>query len=129
MNTDDLLDALSDLQHDLGKYIAMPVTMLPADASSADLREALRAALHETRRGPAGIQSAREVWEAFRAEVGDALAHAPAWDGLHVAVDRALAWAPYLDGNAPLDRGAVTEDLRGVSVCIRALIAAIQEAQ
>ncbi len=128
MNTDDLLDALSDLQHDLGKYIAMPVTMLPADASDADLREALRAALRETRRSPTGIRSARGLWEAFLAEVGDALAQTPGWRRLHVTVDAALAWETHLSGNAPLDRGAVTDDLRAVSEQLRDLMAHLQEA-
>ncbi len=128
MNTDDLLDALSDLQHDLGKYIAMPVTMLPASASDADLREALRSALLETRRSPAGIRSARSLWDAFLAEVGDALTETPGWRPLNAAVDRALAWEARLAGNAPLDRGAVTDDLRAVSTQVSGLMAHLQEA-
>lgn len=127
MNTNDLLDALSDLQHDLGKYVAMPVTMLPADASDMDLREALRLALLETRRSPAGVRSAASLWAAFRAEVGDALAARPGWAVLDAAVARGLAWEEHLSGNSPLDRGAVTEDLRAVSEAIRGLTKQLQE--
>jgi hypothetical protein len=128
MNTDDLLDVLSDLQHDLGKYLLMPVTMLPADASDAALREALRAALLETRRGPAGVRSAATLWSTFQAEAGEALARLPGRRLLTTAVDRALAWEGRLDGNSPLDRGAVTADLRAVTDAIRALMAQLQEA-
>ena len=46
---DDMLDALYDLKHDLGKYIRMPVAMLPADAPVQELREALHAAIFATR--------------------------------------------------------------------------------
>lgn len=127
MTTDDLLDALSDLQHDLGKHIAMPVTMLPADATDADLREAVQTALTETRRSPAGTRNAYEIWEGFLVEIGDALTAVPGWNSLTVAVDQALAWEARVDGNAPLDRGAVTGDLVAISTCIRAVMTEIQE--
>lgn len=119
MTTDDILDALADLQHDLGKYLAMPVTMLPADATDSALREAVRGALLVTRTGANGPRTARSIWEDFLREVGDRCADAPGWDVLGAAVERALAWEPRLDGNAPLDRGAVTEDLRAVGAAIR----------
>ena len=128
MTTDDLLDALADLQHDLGKYTAMPVTMLSTDATDADLREAVRVALRETRRSPTATRSAGEIWDAFLAEVGDALAGSHAWEALCTAVDRARAWELRLPGNAPLDRGAVTGDLCAISTRIRALTAEILEA-
>ncbi|MFH1529911.1 MAG: hypothetical protein ABIK09_04145 [Pseudomonadota bacterium] len=128
MIDDDLLDALADLQHDLGKYIAMPVTMLPADATDADLREAVRSALGETRRGPTGLRTAQSIWGGFLAEVGETLAGAPGWNPLVVAVAKALAWDDRLAWNAPLDRGAVTEDLRRVSERIRGLMEHLQEA-
>ena len=127
MTTDDLLDALADLQHDLGKYIAMPVTMLPADATDADLRDAVRGALRETRIGPNGTRSAQSIWDGFQAEVGDTIDGTPGWDLLINAVAKALAWDSRLVGNAPLDRSAVTGDLRAVSMRIRGLMEQLQE--
>jgi len=128
MNDDDLLDALADLQHDLGKYLALPVTMLPADATDGELSGAVRGALLETRRGPAGTRSAREIWGAFRDEVGERLERAAGLASLAAAVDRALAWETRL--NEPrLDRGAVTADLRAVGKAIRLLQEELSEAE
>jgi hypothetical protein len=34
---EELLEALSDLKHDLGKYIKLPVTMLPREADPSEV--------------------------------------------------------------------------------------------
>ena len=128
MTADDLLDALADLQHDLGKYIAMPVTMLPIDATNADLRAAIQGALFETRRGPTGVRSARSIWGGFVNEVEESLNDKAAWGSLVAAVTQAFSWEDRLVGNASIDRGAVTKDLLGVSHAIRELMKNVQEA-
>ncbi|MEZ4432501.1 MAG: hypothetical protein R3F65_08820, partial [bacterium] len=50
--TPHLAEILDDLQHDLGKHLALPLRMLPRDASDDDVRAAARTALWRTRRGP-----------------------------------------------------------------------------
>lgn len=128
MTTDDLLDALADLQHDLGKYILLPISMLPADATDADVRDALRIALRETRTGPGGSRSAAEIWRGFLAEVGRGLEEIPAWTDLTRAVDQALAWEPGIDGMV-LDRRAIQKDLHAVSQITRRITEQLQESR
>jgi len=43
--TEAILEQLDDLQHDLGKYIVLPVTLLPRDADQDELRGAIHTAL------------------------------------------------------------------------------------
>src|SRR5258705_320194 len=69
-----LLDRVLDLQHDLGKYLRLPLRMLPGDAPANEVHAALREALLETRRAGAGVKSARSLWEAFAGESAAALA-------------------------------------------------------
>lgn len=38
---DETMDALLDLSHDLGKYLRLPLALLPVDAGPAEVREAL----------------------------------------------------------------------------------------
>lgn len=123
---DDLLDALSDLQHDLGKHLLLPVSLLPADADDRAVRAAARDALRRTRRGPNGVTDAATLWDDFRVEVGP-LDGWPAATALDEAVRRALAWDARLDDAAPLDRAALTADLGAVSPAIRALMDAVAD--
>jgi hypothetical protein len=124
LSRDDLLDALFDLKHDLGKYIRLPVAMLPADSTAADLRQALGRALLKTRQGPRGDRPAREIWTAFTEEVGRAVDERETAGQLRRAVERALGWERALadDDDTPLDRAALEADLTAVSRCIQALI-------
>jgi hypothetical protein len=123
MTIDDLRDALSDLQHDLGKHLAWPLAMLPADASDADRREALRCALIETRTGPSGTRPAAAIWRSFLDEVGDALMVRPEWCALVDAVEGALTWADHLDR---ADLAEATRDLAAVAPAIRRLAGALE---
>lgn len=61
-----VLDHVSRLKHDLGKYVSLQVRWLAPDASSAERRDALAADLLSTRRGPDGEQDAASVWAEFR---------------------------------------------------------------
>ncbi len=87
----ELLEALYDLKHDLGKYIRLPVAMLSREASPNDLDRALSRALFETRKGPAGVLSAEQIFTAFADEWGPSCAQFSAYGIITRAVDRALA--------------------------------------
>lgn len=113
-----LSDILDDLQHDLGKHLALPLRMLPADADEATVRAALRTALWRTRRGPSGVQDAESLWVASRAALAEHLDPA-AFAPLIAAIERALAWRSRVEG--PLSRRAVEADLVAVGDAIRAL--------
>ncbi len=119
---EDVVDDLLDLSHDLGKYLRLPLAMLPGDASPAEVRSALEAALRRTRVGPGGVRPARSIWDALRPGIEDALAGTPGFARLEAAVARALAWERALDGGGGIDRAAVTADFEDVTLCIRALI-------
>lgn len=121
MHRDDLLDLLWDLQHDLGKYLRLPLQMLPADAPPGEVRAAVLRALEQTRVGPSGTRSAAEVWAGFVAEAGTAWTGSPAAAVLDQAVARALAWRDPAREGSPLDRGVVTADFAAVTEAIRAL--------
>lgn len=123
---DDLCDLLSDLGHDLGKYLLRPVAWLPADADAAALRAAVAQALDATQRGPLGPRSAAQIWAAFLSEVGDHLAGFAGWSALNAAVEAALAWGGRLD--APIDRAAVHGDFKAVGHTIRALLDEVEDA-
>lgn len=124
VSPDCLAEILDDLQHDLGKHLALPLRLLPADADDAAVRAAARTALCRTRRGPDGATDAATLWADFRAELAPALAGAPGWRRLEGAVERALSWTARLDDPAPLDRGRLAADLTAVGAAIRALEAA-----
>ncbi|MEZ4472607.1 MAG: hypothetical protein R3F60_17860 [bacterium] len=115
-----LVDLLADLQHDLGKYLRLPLAWLPADADDAGVHAAAREALLATRRVGGQTHAAADIWRAFLADVQGHLDDRAAWPPLVATVDRALAWAERLDG--PLDRAALTADLAAVGPAIRTLL-------
>jgi hypothetical protein len=122
LSRDDVLDALLDLKHDLGKYIRLPVAMLPAAASAEDLREALETALLRTRSGPAGTRTAEDLWNAFTDEAGAAIDGYETAAGLRQVVGRALAWRARLESGEALDRQRVQSDVSAVGEAIQRLI-------
>jgi len=125
---DDLLDLLMDLQHDLGKYIRMPLGFLPANASDEEVHRALDKALLKTRATPSGTRSARGLWMAFCAVARPMLDGEPLFADLERAVDRALAWESHaLAQPGPLPRPALEADLSAVAPAIRALIQHLQQ--
>lgn len=118
---EDALDRVLDLQHDLGKYLRLPLRMLPRAAGPAELRVAVHEALLETRRGPAGVRSARALWEAFVAESAALMAR-PAFAALAAAMEVALAWeAALAQPAAALPRARIDEDFAAVQAAIAAL--------
>lgn len=119
--TPHLAEILDDLQHDLGKHLALPLRMLPRDASDDDVRAAAHTALWRTRRGPESSTDAARLWHDYRAELAEALAGTPAWGALEAAVARVLSWRARLDDPKPLPRAALEADLAAVGDAIRAL--------
>ncbi|MDD9932536.1 MAG: hypothetical protein OXT09_02985 [Myxococcales bacterium] len=128
MADEELLDLLLELQHDLGKYLRLPLTMLPADADEALFREALERALRQTRKGPDGVRPARDIWHEFLAELGGELRDSDALRALREAVSRALSWDGVLeDASEPIDRTTVVAELSAVGARIGDLIAEQRE--
>jgi hypothetical protein len=122
MTAGETLELLSDLKHDLGKYLVLPFALLPKGADGERVREALGRALRETRKGPRGVTSARSLWQRFEAELPDELATRAGLRALHDAVERALSWEQALEGAVEIERDAVERDLRAVQTAIAALI-------
>jgi len=124
----EIVDAILDAKHDLGKYIRMPIAMLPAGAPDPAVREALIQALQRTRTGPRGSRSARSIWDAFSAEVAEALGEEPAFAALAEAVARALAWEDRAAAAAPIDRSSVEADFTAVGARIQELLNEVSRA-
>ena len=128
MDIDEQLELLDDLLHDLGKYIALPINMLPKGAHVEEFRLALEAALKRTRNGPTGAQSARQLWAEFVADSGNAYEARRGWSRLQSAVDAALAWEHKLStGVDTLNRAQAQRDLNDVATAIRELMSEIRE--
>jgi len=122
MKADATLDLLLDLKHDLGKYMVLPIALLPGDADAAALRAALERALRQTRSTRGVTRSAREIWQGFHDELAAVLAPESGLDDLRIAVERALAWEHALSVQDALDRAALERDFHAVQVAIAALI-------
>ena len=61
-----LLEAAKAARHDVGKYVAFTLRWVGDDAPADELLSALRSDVLETRRGPAGTESAPQVWARVR---------------------------------------------------------------
>ena len=120
---DDLLDALMDLKHDLGKYIRLPIAMLPREAGAHDVRLALETCLRNTRKGGGGVLSARLIWDSFLEEVGSDLEPFETFHNLKKVVSRALSLEDQLENTAVhIDRQDVEAKLSAVKGAIQAVI-------
>ncbi len=117
-----LFDALLDLQHDLGKYLTLPIAWLPEAASEAALREAVLKALRETRSGPDGVRSAREIWSYFETAHAQEAKDQAVYERLQSAVERALVWEGRITENQPVERTAVLQDFRAIAQEISTII-------
>lgn len=113
----DLLEAVEDLAHDLGRHIRLPLALLPIDAGPAKLREALERGVRRTRTGPRGAYSAEDLLADFTDEVPEALR--PDLADLDAAVAGAMA---LLDADcAETTRDAISARLDAVGAAIAAL--------
>ncbi len=116
-----LREALLDLDHDLGKYLGLPLALLPVGADADAVRGAARTALLRTRRSGGVATPARELWAAFRAEWDvDA---SPLGVSLRRAVETTLTWELRLD--EVIDRAALERDLADVRRATRAWMDAL----
>jgi hypothetical protein len=123
-----LLELLLTLQHDLGKYLRMPLSMLPKDASDDALRRALERALLRTRTGPTGVQGAAQIFADFEAELGGRLDESAGLQALRGRLQAALRWRALLDEpSRALDRRSIMADLDAVKGAIDALIAEVDD--
>ena len=115
-----------DLQHDLGKYLTLPIAWLPEDCSEAELRDTALKALQETRPGPDGVRSGREIWSDFVTEHAKEAKDRAVYDRLQQSVEGALAWEGRLSGDQPVERTAVLQDFRAVAQEISTIIREMQ---
>ena len=127
LHRDDLIDALMDLKHDLGKYILLPVSMLPADVDQEELRAALASALRNTRVGPESVSNARDIWQAFLTEAEQAATEYKKFVNLRDAVEAALALETQLAADTFLDRSSITKILQNVSERIWMLVEEVNQ--
>jgi hypothetical protein len=112
---EDLVEDLSDLRHDLGKYIVFELRFLGDEPGIVDLRGALRTDLLSTRRRGDATETAWAVWARLRPPQLDGDPDVRAIDAL---VER-LATAD-LDGDEESLR-AVAADARAVASATRRL--------
>ena len=126
MDAEAQLDLLFDLLHDLGKYIRMPLSLLPDSAGEQEVRNALEQALMRTRSGSGEVHSARVIWETFISDSESGVTAFTCWIPLQSAVEDALSWGERLASQAPIARGEVMADFGRVPEAIRALIIEIR---
>jgi hypothetical protein len=116
---EELVDILVDLKHDLGKYLRLPLALLPLQADQQQLRLALQTALFATRKDRESTRSARSIWDTFVAEVE------PEWllqdEAVHLrqCVEHALDWELRLQSNHEIERGLAQTDFDSVTNAIQ----------
>jgi hypothetical protein len=127
MAHDTLSEVLDALRHDLGKYLLMPIAMLPRDASAEQLRAALHDALLRTQRG-ASTRSAEEIYAQARAAMLELNVNTDRLATLDAAVQGALRWQGVLDDTSRLlDRDVLLKELGAVRQAIAALQAEVDD--
>ena len=65
---EELVEDLSDLRHDLGKYVSFEARFVGAEGPEGELRAALRKDLHRTREARGQVESAWELWARLKPE-------------------------------------------------------------
>jgi hypothetical protein len=118
MDREELLDLLLEIQHDLGKYIQLPIVMLPKSASDAELREGLERALRRTRLVGEEAVPARKIWADFESEL-TGTGHDARLEVIRGIVMKAIGWESKLDTDEEIERVALERDLRAVGEAFR----------
>lgn len=119
---EELLEDLSDLRHDLGKYITFETRFLEPGAGPEQRRAALRKDLHRTREARGEVESAWQLWARL---CPPEVAREPEARRISAALDELAGLA--LDGpEAVLDRAQalcaeVAADTRALHSRVRAL--------
>ncbi|MEL6543612.1 MAG: hypothetical protein AAFQ82_03240 [Myxococcota bacterium] len=122
-----LVNELYDLQHDLAKYIRMPLTFLPSHATDSELRDAMRRALRETYRRGDEVVPAHRLWREFVHETPASIRRLESFSTLERAVTRALAWEHSIDQHdQPIDRSSVLTDFAAITASIDLLIVDVE---
>ena len=118
-----LEESLYDLQHDLGKYVRLPVSMLPKDAPWETVVEQAIAAVERTRKGPSGVVSAKMLLDRFAADWEEKLASVSLYQSVKSAVaETAVLVGRIREGDSSPDRAEVEAVLGAVSEAIGRLM-------
>ncbi|MEO1482847.1 MAG: hypothetical protein AAFU77_12135 [Myxococcota bacterium] len=118
-----VVDRLYDLQHDLAKYLRMPLTFLPSHSTAYDLRDAVHRALRETYRRGDRLVRADELWAECAEWLPVSVKKLESFRRLDAAVTRAVAWERSIDNPAiTLERSVVLADFSAVGAAIDLLI-------
>lgn len=118
-----VVDRLHDLQHDLAKYIRMPLTFLPSHSTAYDLRDALHRALRETYRRGDRVIRADELWGECVEWLPAPVKQLESFRRLEHTVKRALAWERAIDDPAAaLERSVLLADFSAIGAAIDLLI-------
>ncbi len=121
--TGELLDALFDLKHDLGKYLFLPLGMLPREAPLTEVIAAARKGLLQTRIAGDLSRDVADLWREFTDAWADGLSRFDAFERLSRAVDGARAWQNRLTTESPaFSRDELESDFKAVGQAIGALI-------
>jgi hypothetical protein len=129
MSNDELLDILLDLEHDLIKYLRLPLSLVQVTDSPEIIRETLRKALFETHKGMAGTRSARVIWMGFLDESRGAMDKFKAFGRLTQCANRMLAWEAMLLPDSPqINLDEVKEDVGCLAKAMTDLIAEVSNA-
>jgi hypothetical protein len=124
---DKLLEDLSDLEHDLGKYIVLPISFLPKDAGKDEILDAVRRALTQTQVKAARTLSAKAIWDGFQKKWSILNGRSESYKSLCSAVDRALGLKEELDlGRERIERGNVQRILGNVREQIEIVIEEVE---
>lgn len=127
LNQDDVVDALMDLKHDLGKYLLIPFSMLSDFPTKQDVHEAIRNALFATRKKGDQFIPAVDLWNGFLDEVGAFVQKLNGFHRLDAAVKKVLGLKTLLDSDGFMDKGTLVEIAEQVSHCIWALVQEIED--
>jgi len=124
---EEFLEDLCDLKHDLGKYILLPVALLPKDAEPDELLDAVRTALDRTRMSGNQTLSAAVIWDRFVEKWKGKQLPAEAFQNLRFAIERALELKEQLhSGRTPIDRDNIQQILGSVRAKIEEMIAEVE---
>ena len=122
----ELIEHIEDLEHDLGKYLLLPLAMLPHDASSKMVVDAALQGLLRTRSHNGQSQTALELFEQFQRVFEAQCEPLSHWQSLVEAMKVAWAWHKKLqDGEVVVARKAIESDFRAVGQAIRRLKAEV----
>ncbi len=118
-----LLEALYDLKHDLGKYIKLPVVMLPSNATWEEVVVQIEKSVLCTRKSSVGNLSAQDLFDRFDLEWGNLLLLNETYGRLKETVSQAVRLPAEINlNNKCMNRYEAEQVLGAVSAAISELI-------